>query len=252
MVGRPARAGRCMASALLLLLGTAVRADIPPPDARLSEGQVIPFDGFVDQNGQPFRAQRDARPWVVLPIYTRCPTTCSALTAALRGAVRESGLRAEDYRVVSFSFDSHETDATLREFRDRMQLPAEWLTLRAAAPEALERTLRALDFRTLQLDDGRIEHPNLVVVLGGDRSLVAYLSGAPLSPSELARVVRQTRDGEAPLDRWRRAVFVLATLGFAISAALFVGMLGRVTGRGPQPPSDDAASRPVSSSSILR
>jgi cytochrome oxidase Cu insertion factor (SCO1/SenC/PrrC family) len=214
--------------ALLFLLAAAARASVPPPDPDRSLGQVIAFDGFVDEGGRSFRAARDdGRAWIVSPIYTRCPTTCAALTASLQAALRASGLRPADYRALSFSFDPQETDASLAEFRERMRLPAEWVTLRAADPAALERTLRGLDFRTLQLDGGGFEHPNVVAVLDGDLRVVDYVYGLPPSPDALARTIRRARTGASPLDRWRPYALLLTGAGFALSAAVFLAVLGR-------------------------
>jgi cytochrome oxidase Cu insertion factor (SCO1/SenC/PrrC family) len=225
---RLARRAFAHAGVISLLLRAAAGANVLAPDPSRAIGQVIAFDGFVDQFGRPFSAARDEpRAWIVSPMYTRCPTTCSALTAALQAALRQSALRSTDYRVLSFSFDLHESDASLAEFRQRMQLPPEWITLRTADPAALERTLRALDLRTMQLDDGRIDHPNLVAVLDGGQRVVGYVNGLPLSSDTLARTVTRARDGASALDRWRPFLFLLAAVGFAASAAFFVAMISR-------------------------
>jgi cytochrome oxidase Cu insertion factor (SCO1/SenC/PrrC family) len=225
-------------SLLLAVLCTPAPGDaILPPDPGVALGQTVTFDGFVDQSGQPFRAAADdGRAWIVSPIYTRCPTTCSALTAALQAALRQSGLRSADYRVVSLSFDPEETDASLAEFRDRLRLPPEWITLRAADRAALERTLGTLDFRTMQLDGGAIEHPNLVAVLDGGRRVVAFVYGIPLSAAELTRAVTRARAGASPLDGWRPYAFLFAALGFIASAAVFIALLSRARRWSAAPP----------------
>jgi cytochrome oxidase Cu insertion factor (SCO1/SenC/PrrC family) len=171
-------------------------------------------------------------------MYTRCPTTCSALTTALKAALRESGLQNGEYRVVSFSFDPDETTASLAAFRTRMQLPAEWITLRASDPAALDRTLRGLDFRTLQLEGGGIEHPNLVAVLDGSRHIVAFVYGIPPSPNQIMRAVRRARSGASLLDRLRPYLFLFAALGFVASSALFVFLVSHRHGRSGLPMSE--------------
>ena len=219
------------AAALVLALFSSEVAGatiVLPPDPDVAIGQEISFDGFVDQNGAPLPAVRpDARPWIVSPMYSRCPATCSATTAALKAALQRSGLRPSEYRAVSFSFDPRETDASLAEFRARMHLPPDWVTLRAGDPTALERTLRRLDFRTMERDGGRFEHPNLVAVLDPSHRVVGFVYGVSPSPSELARVVTQARNGVSALDRWRPYAFFLAALGLLASTATFLGLFGR-------------------------
>jgi len=217
---------------LLLLLAAARPAPaqrLLPPDPSVAIGNAVAFDGFVDETGRPFvRPAADvARPWVVSPIYTRCPHTCSAITTALKRALAESGLQPDSYRVLSFSFDPAETATGLQEFRTRMGLPPDWLTLRAGDGAALERTLRAIDFRTISTGDGGFDHPNLVAVLAPDMRLAGYVFGVTFAPDELGVVVRRARTGVSVLDRWRPVVFFFAVIGFAASGALFLWLWSR-------------------------
>jgi protein SCO1 len=195
-------------------------------------GNPVRFDGFVDENGHEFSAplralDRDALPWIVSPMYTKCPGTCSTITASLHRALQQSGLTSGEYRVLSFSFDPNEADDGLRAFRTRLQLPSDWLTLRARDPQILERTLRSLDFRTITMADGGFEHPNLVAVLAPDMRLTGYLFGINLAPTELARAVRRARRGVSAVDAWWPYRFLVASLGFITSGCVFAWLLSR-------------------------
>jgi len=205
-----------------------------PPNPSSTVGNLIRFDGFVDENGREISASlpmqelvRDRRPWIVSPMYTRCPHTCSAITAGLHRALDQSGLGPSEYRILSFSFDPNETDDSLRRFRARMELPSDWLTLRAHDPQAIERTLKSLDFRTITTGDGEFDHPNLVAVLAPDMRLNGYLFGINVSPTELARAVRRARAGVFAADAWRPYLFLFAALGFLASAWVFGLLLSR-------------------------
>jgi cytochrome oxidase Cu insertion factor (SCO1/SenC/PrrC family) len=200
-----------------------------PPDPGVSIGRQVSFEGFVDENDRPFAAGSAAAeqaeeplPWIVSPMYTRCPHTCSALTTALRRALDLSGLQATEYRVLSFSFDPRETGEGLRTFRDRLDIPPPWPTLRAGDAASLQRTLASLDFRTVARGDGEFDHPNLVAVLTPDLELAGYVFGVNFSPTELARTVRRARSGISWIDRWQTAAFFVAAVGFVSSTLAFV------------------------------
>jgi glutamate 5-kinase len=106
-----------------------------------------------------------------------------------------------------------------------MQLPADWLVLRAGDAQALERTLKSLDFRTVTMEDGHFEHPNLVAVLAPDRRLVGYVFGVNFTAADLAGTVRHARAGVSAVDAWRPYIFAIAALGFCASGLLFVWLL---------------------------
>jgi cytochrome oxidase Cu insertion factor (SCO1/SenC/PrrC family) len=226
-----------LVAALLAALGLAPWASgqtLLPPDPARTVGRLVSFAGFVDEDGHvpatlPGGAggNADPRPWIVSPMYTRCPTTCSAVTANLHRALAVSGLAPAEYRVLSFSFDPDETPDGLRSFRVRMHLPPGWLTLRAGDRAALERTLRSLDFRTMTMGDGTFTHPNLVAVLTPDGRLARYLFGIDVPARSLARAVRSARAGVSTLDDWRPRLFLTAVLGFLASAGLLAFLVSR-------------------------
>jgi cytochrome oxidase Cu insertion factor (SCO1/SenC/PrrC family) len=198
-----------------------------PPDPGRTIGGLVSFEGFVDEQGRDVAnlVGADQRAWIVSPIYTRCPFTCAPITAALKSAVQESGLQPSAYRVVSMSFDPNETGAALRDFRERMQLPDGWLTVRAADPGALERTLTSLDFRTMEMGGGQYAHPNLIAVLTPGMRLSEYIFGVTFSPTQLAAAVEAARRGGARSRGWRGYAFVLSGIGLLVSAVVFFTLL---------------------------
>ena len=220
--------GGIVRAAILLaaLAAPAMGEGLPWPDQSESLGREIRFDGLVDDAGRNFSSDvTDMRPWIVCPIYTRCPTTCSALTAALKTSLADSALQSSDYRVLVLSFDAQESAAGLAEFRARLRLPDDWAVVRAADPAALERVLRGLDFRTIELDDGRIEHPNLVAVLDAQQRVSGYVFGLTLPPREIARAVRRARGGDAATDLLRSYPIAAAALGLLASVLIFLAMV---------------------------
>lgn len=214
---------RRTASVLLaaaLLTGAGLRAGaLRWPE---SVGRQVALSGFVDEHGRPFRAApRDRRPLVLVPMYARCPTTCSALTANVLTALRASGLRRSEYRIASFSFDPSEQDAALTEFRRRLRLPGYWQTLRAADPGALRDLLDGLDFQVLQLDSGGFQHPSRIIVLDADLRLVDSRSGLDIAPQVLAAAVRSAADGESAVRSTSSVAWLLVAVAFVLSCVAF-------------------------------
>ena len=216
---------------LLLALGRHVAADVVlSPDPARTIGKPLDLRGFVDERGTTFEAIRAADvgpgvPWVVSPIYTRCRSTCSPLTAVLKRALAEADPRS--YRVVSFSFDRDERADALLAFRAHMQLPEAWLTLRTTDATVLDRTLTALDFRTIALGDGQLDHPNLVAILTPDMRLSEYVFGLDFTARDVAAALDRARAGGAGRRRWHSLLFVVAALGFTGSAFVFASRLVR-------------------------
>jgi len=217
----------------LLVVAASHAQTVLPPDPSKTIGGRVSFQGFVDENGRDVAALAgtpnglDPAPvWIVSPIYTRCPFTCSPITTALKTALRESDLEPSAYRVVSLSFDPNETGESLRAFRAAMQLPAGWLTIRAASTDALERTLGNLDFRTMVIGDGQYAHPNLLAVLAPDMRLNEYIFGVTFSPTQMASAVRAARGGASSRARYGYVV-VGSGIGLLVSAFIFFTVLLR-------------------------
>jgi len=229
---------RLVTFASLAVIAASQAQTVLPPDPSKTIGEPVSLEGFVDEHERPVTAltaastERTPRVWIISPIYTRCPLTCSPITTSLKAALHDSGLGSADYRVVSLSFDRRETGESLQSFRDSVHLPDEWLTVRATAPAALERTLRSLDFRTMTIGDGQYAHPNLLAVLTPDMRLNEYIFGVTFSPSQLAAAVRAARTGDPSSRSWYGKLVVVSGVGLLVSAGIFGALLGRRRSRG--------------------
>ena len=212
-----------LAIALLCWCAAASRLSaqpLLPPDTARIIGAVIPLGGLVDEDDRPFNPGNDPVPpvWILSPIYSRCPYTCSPITHALQAALARTDLTRGEYRVISLSFDPAETANGLRTFRTNLQLPPEWLTLRARDPAALQRTLDGLDFRTIALDNGQFAHPDLIVILSSDFRVSEFLFGVDFEPAQLSAAVHSARTGGSRLAAWRPLLFPIAAAGTLASA----------------------------------
>jgi cytochrome oxidase Cu insertion factor (SCO1/SenC/PrrC family) len=217
-----------------LLACTAAGAAPLAPDPGRAVGTRVPLDGLVDEAGRALVVDDgDPRPWIISPIYTRCPSTCGPITASLKSALGD--LDPSRYRVLSLSFDPAESDRSLAAFRERLQLPADWITARAADRAALARTLAALDLRTFERDDGMFDHPNVIAVLAPDRRVSALLYGITVAPDALASAIARAGGAASAADTWRASVLGLLFIGLLGSTAAFVAVLIRRARRLAQP-----------------
>jgi cytochrome oxidase Cu insertion factor (SCO1/SenC/PrrC family) len=229
------------AAAVLAVLARAASVPAQPvlsPDPAAAIGRRLDLTRFADERGTPFATRRAAMdgagratPWIVSPIYTRCRATCSPLTAVLKRVLGEAGLRPADYAVLSLSFDPDERAEDLAAFRERMALPAGWLTLRATDGAALDGALAALDFRTVALAGGQLDHPNLVAILTPDLRVSEYLLGLDLRAGQLVGALERARAGGAGRRAWKGPLFAACVLGFVASAFVFAWSVLRLRRR---------------------
>ncbi len=122
---------------LTLALATSARAAAVLP-ASSDAGQLPNITIWDESNTQsPLWSKINASgsgPVFVLPVYTHCTMSCPVLAAKLlRDAAALTPGTA--YRVLIFSFDPADDDASLRSFRLEHHLPAAWMLVRSTAPD---------------------------------------------------------------------------------------------------------------------
>jgi cytochrome oxidase Cu insertion factor (SCO1/SenC/PrrC family) len=116
----------------LLSLGTAsARGAAVPAPANAGRIPDIPVWDEANQQSSLWQKLQLAGdgPVILLPVYTRCTLSCPSLTRKLKqeAARLSTGV---PFRVLLFSFDPAEDGQSLRDFRQREQLPADWLLVR--------------------------------------------------------------------------------------------------------------------------
>jgi cytochrome oxidase Cu insertion factor (SCO1/SenC/PrrC family) len=121
-------------------------------------------------------------PVIVLPVYTRCATSCPTLARKLAQEALRLGDSAA-YRVLIFSFDPAENTESIREFRQREHVPANWLLVRAEEPEIR----RFFDYfhYSIMTEGSVLVHPNEVFLLDHDLNWRATLVDVNWSSAEL-------------------------------------------------------------------
>jgi len=126
-----------LAIGLGLALAPACRRE-PEPDKL---GKLAEF-ALTDQEGRPYgTAQLRGQLWVASFFFTRCPTVCPRLIAALRdlqGAAKRAGVAL---RLVSFSVDpEHDTPAVLKDYAAKQKADLTSWTFLTGDAELIKKT----------------------------------------------------------------------------------------------------------------
>jgi len=106
------------------------------------------------------------KPVVLSPVYTRCPMACSLISNGLKTSIEKLGTLGKDFTVISFSFDSTDTQEDLQGFEARWKMDGvNWKTVTSNAA-GIDALLKSIDYQ-YEYDEKSKEylHPNLVVVI---------------------------------------------------------------------------------------
>jgi len=154
--------------------------------ARFDSGR-IPNVAIWDEAGQKRLLWAELQgagdgPIIVLPVYTRCAMSCPPLTRKLAQETARLGGRAA-YRVLIFSFDPAEDTESIRKFREREHVPANWLFVRAEDAEI--RSFFDYFHYSIMTEGSVLVHPNEVFLLDRDLNWRATLVDVNWSSAEL-------------------------------------------------------------------
>jgi cytochrome oxidase Cu insertion factor (SCO1/SenC/PrrC family) len=185
------------------LLAVLLAVFVGPAQAQLypalKPGLIPGGVAVVDERGRP----RDMgeilpgpAPVVLLPIFTKCQASCPVLAQNLKAALE--GRRGEPaLRVIVFSFDATDTDASLRAFRREMALPSDWTLVRAVRPGGALGYLDQFGYAVMQSDGGFV-HPNEALVFSSGGRWSAILLGTDFSSEALDSAARGAMEIDRP------------------------------------------------------
>jgi cytochrome oxidase Cu insertion factor (SCO1/SenC/PrrC family) len=178
-------------------------------------------------------------PTLLVPIFTRCTGTCPLTALALKQAMAGAPSR---FRVVLLSFDTDDAAADLRSFRERLNLPFEWLLVRSIDAAATREFFDQLDFHFMKTASG-FDHPNQTFVFSPNGGWAATFSGDLSSKAELESARRRAMAADDPtaLSRLRdwlirpEAWIVLACCGVGLSVVVILLLARRDRARSSSP-----------------
>ncbi|MGH8094407.1 MAG: SCO family protein [Chthoniobacterales bacterium] len=122
-------------------------------------------------------------PIILLPIYTRCQTSCIENVAQLKKAMADSKGDPKEFRVLLFSFDSTDTPAVLAAYRERESVPLGWLTA-TADQSNIDALLESIGFQAGKLGTEFI-HSNMLLFLDDRLRIAKWIYGTDYSGRDI-------------------------------------------------------------------
>lgn len=152
---------------------------------------------FVDENGREFRiSDMLGQPVVLLLSYYTCDGSCSVINANLRDLVRrvKRVVPGKDFRILTASFDEHDTRETLIDFRRRLDLKADvdpgWTFGTFKDPSAIKRLTDTLGYKFFWSPrDRTFFHPGVFLFLSGEGRLIRVLYALNSEPEDVELAV---------------------------------------------------------------
>ena len=192
------------------------------PDEARTRGTQVPDVTLIDEDSTAFALSSLAgKPIVISPIFTTCPQTCPIITGNLRDALAAIGEPGVGYQVLTVSFDPADGPAQLREYRQKMALPAGW-KLAVASPEQLARLLDAIDFNYEKLAEGGFVHANVVAILTPTLTVSGYAHGVSYEEKEMRFALEKATRESSLVYHYRPYIALAAALALATVITLLV------------------------------
>jgi protein SCO1/2 len=178
----------------------------PEPEVGVEErlGQRIPLEvPFVDEEGREIAiGAAITRPTLVLPVYFSCTAICSIMLANLAHAINDVPLElGKDYGVLAVSFDEEEGAplalAAKRNFTRILKKdlpPEEWRFL-TGDKEAIRSLTDSIGFRFKRTGEHLFIHPNVLIALAPDGTIIRYLYGPRFLPFDIGMALTEAAKG---------------------------------------------------------
>lgn len=167
-------------------------------------GEKVPLDiAFVDEHGQKLRlGEAITRPTVVLPVFFSCAVTCPLMLGNLAQAINRVPLElGADYGVLAVSFDEDEGPGLALEAKGNHTktlekgLPREAWRFLTGDAENVRSFTDAIGFRFKRTGEHMFIHPNVLVALAPDGTIIRYLYGPRFLPFDIGMALTEAARG---------------------------------------------------------
>lgn len=193
---------------------------------------------LVDHTGRAFTfGEMLGRPLIVVLAYYSCDGSCSIINGNLRELLRDvkAVSPGKDYRVLTLSFDKHDTAATTRDFRAKLDLDARladnWRFATFASEADLKAQTERVGFKFFWSPEDRIFlHPGAFLFFTPDGQLARILYQQDISGRDVELALLDARQGNFrpnELVNWALSIcysYNYADGKYRLSLPIFIGL----------------------------
>ena len=158
--------------------------------------KIDPNTQLIDDQGRTFRWEEMlGKPFILVLSYYTCDGSCSTVNGALAGLLKDVKAMkpGEDFRILTASFDHHDTPQTTVAFKENLGLPASlasaWTLATFKSEEDLKKQTEQVGFKFFwSPQDKSFVHPGAFLFFSpeGKLSCVLYQQDAGSRDVELA------------------------------------------------------------------
>jgi len=175
------------------------------------------------------------RPTLILPVYYSCPQACATELSNLAAALEKVPLKiGEDYGVLSLSIDRDETPETAletkRTYVKRLSKEPgddDWKFLTGDSA-AIRNFADAIGFRFQETAPHEFIHPNVLIALSRDGTIIRYLYGPDFLPFDMGMALTEATKGTPSLSVRKMLSYCFAydpgRKSYAFKAIQFIGL----------------------------
>ncbi len=152
---------------------------------------------------------QNGKPLVLSPVYTKCPMACSLISNGLQKAIAEIGGLGQDYTIVSFSFDTTDTNEDLKGFEQRWKMDGKnWKTVTGSASD-IKNILNSVDYH-YDYDEQSKEylHPNVVIIVTPSGRISRYIYGIEPKAKDLKLAIMEAQIEKSSVNNFFTSLYV--------------------------------------------
>lgn len=157
---------------------------------------------FFDEEGKLVKIGDiiNGKPTLLLLVFYSCPDTCSIMMAELGNALKGIN-KKENFQVLTISFDDEEAPlAAKRLKRNFIDLPGEdfppskWRFL-WGNHHNMDILTKSLGYRYFKLEKHNFVHPNVLISIAPDGTIIRYLHGPSFLAFDLSMAITEASKG---------------------------------------------------------
>ncbi|MBS1641163.1 MAG: SCO family protein [Bacteroidetes bacterium] len=162
------------------------------PEEKKYLNQKIPNVTLFNAKGNSFQLYSlfNNKPLILVPVYTKCASLCGIISNGTKDAITELGTLGKDFNVISFSFDSTDTPADLKNYEHRWSMDGNYWKTVSANTITIHELMNAIGYEyEVDTVGKQFNHPALIIVLTPEGRISRYVYGVNPSKRDIRLAV---------------------------------------------------------------